>query len=55
MPQEFKITAHPYCMERANSVKALKTMSYSEIRITVFRKSRNTVTIFYGISYILSR
>jgi len=55
MPQEFNITAHPYCTERANSIKVLKTMSYSEIGITVFRKLRNTVTLYYGISYILSR
>ena len=55
MPQEFKITAHPYCMERANSIKVLKTMSYSETTITIFRKLRNTVTLFYGIPYILSR
>ena len=55
MPQELKITAHPYCMERANSIKVLKTMSYSETTITIFRKLRNTVTLFYGIPYILSR
>ena len=55
MPQEFKITAHPYCMERANSIKVLKTMSYSEAIITIFRKIRNTVTLFYEIPYILSR
>ncbi len=55
MPQEFKITAHLYCMERANSINILKTMSYSETVITVFRKLRNSVTLYYGISYILSR
>ena len=37
MPQEFKITAHPYCTERANSIKGLKTTSYLEIDLTVFR------------------
>jgi len=55
MPQDFKITAHTYCTERANSGKGLKTKSYVEIDFTKFRNSRNIVNLFYGISYTLPR
>jgi hypothetical protein len=55
MPQYFKIIALPYCTERANSTKYLKTMSYVEIDFTIFRKLRNIVTYYYGISYTLPR
>jgi hypothetical protein len=53
MPQDFKITAHPYCTERANSTSYLKTKSYVETDFTVFRNLRNIINLFYGISYTL--
>jgi len=55
MPQYFKFIALPYCTERANSKKYLKTKSYTEIDFTIFRELRNIVIYFYGISYTLSR